>query len=353
MKGKEIINNIVREKMPDVEQVREACHARALEQIKPARRLRWSAVAAVVVLCLVFSTAAYAVGVMMSDRLDLGGFAQLVIIDEDEWDEKLRTGAYTRTIYFNRNNDVLRRFATWLPQFQPDFSAEDGLIINEMLAGKIFTADGEPFELMTTSFDGVYRVNDGSKVLYNAYGEEIGVVEVRFSIENEEILDTYLITREVFEAQHGYNATLKEAVEFLGRDFHIPASVGEGFEAPAFRLEDWYRSDVDDETGQYLRTGGRSVVVRYLYTAEKYFGGRDMFMLVENVRSEHITPVELTIGGGEFIERQMAGIVVHQLASDRMATFITWEHDGLIYTIYPPTTWMTADIEEIIRSIIE
>ncbi|MCL2204846.1 MAG: hypothetical protein FWB88_13025 [Defluviitaleaceae bacterium] len=59
MKYRDLISQVVREDMPDLEQVRENCHRQAIPQKSIVRTLRWS-VAAAAILLLVTSTAVFA-----------------------------------------------------------------------------------------------------------------------------------------------------------------------------------------------------------------------------------------------------------------------------------------------------
>jgi len=166
MKGKEIISYIHQGKMPDIEQVRVNC-ARQTENKSRIKRFRLSTAVAVLAVCLVFTTIAYAVVAFLSERVDLGGNFEILTVPHD---------------YYEREGTMVLNYlyltGVSLDQ-QPLFDAKAARLLNELLADKVLTADGTPYELIVPVpglFSRGYRADDKGNTLYNAEGEEIASI---------------------------------------------------------------------------------------------------------------------------------------------------------------------------------
>jgi hypothetical protein len=222
------------------------------------------------------------------------------------------------------------------------FSAEDAQIINELLAGRIFTSDGEPFVLMAAiPNQNLYRADDRGFVLYDENSHEIGTITIATSWEGEFVW-AHIRTRTEFEEFYGYTATYQEAVTHLGQNFRLPTICNEEFDAPVFRLEHW--------TGSVNESGFRSINVRFM--SEDRFG--DLFMVVETVRNAD-EPFSALYTAAEITEIEIAGITVTQVAYDGSFGRFNWIYDNLVYTLFSPHgEFFTADeLLEIIRSMVE
>ena len=251
-------------------------------------------------------------------------------------------------IYTNIRSDVLPRFMTFIPQESmysffgfEGFSAEDAQIINELLAGRIFTRDGESFVLMAAiPNQNLYRADDRGFVLYDENSNEIGTITIATSWEGEFVW-AHILTRTEFEEMFNYTATYQEGVALLGQYFRLPTIYNEELDAPVFRLEHW----TDSVTGGDVRR----VFVRYMYN-----DGVDLLLVVETARNEVDEPLSTLYTAAEITEIEIAGITVTQVAYDGSFGRFSWIYDNLVYTLFPPNGIFTADeLLEIIRGMIE
>lgn len=349
MKYRDLISQVVREDMPNLEQVRENCHRQAIPQKPIVRKLRWS-VAAAMAACFALVTVVYAASVIIQ-RFDTGGTMGFTSVPHDspQLQEQQETMLTALPIYTNTRSDVLPRFMPFIPQESlysffgfEGFNAEDAQIINELLAGRIFTDDGEPFVLMAAIPNlNLYRADDRGFVLYDENSNEIGTISIATSWEGE-FYWAYILTRTEFEAFYGYTATYQEAVTHLGQYFRLPTIYNEEFDAPVFRLQHW--------TGSINESGFRSIFVRFMY---EDMGG-DLVLLVETVRSVADDPFSTLYTAAEIVEIEIAGITVTQVTYTGYSGRFSWIYDNLVYTLFPPHGVFTdSELLEIIRSMIE
>jgi hypothetical protein len=349
MKYRNLIGQVVREDMPNLEQVRENCHRQAISQKPIVRKVRWS-VAAAMAACFALVTVVYAASVLIQ-RFDTGGAMSFISVppDSQQLQERQERMLTALPIYVNTRSDVLPRFMPLIPQESmysffgfEGFSAEDAQIINELLVGRIFTSYGEPFVLMAAiPNQNLYRADDGGFVLYDENSHEIGTITIATSWEGEFVW-AHILTRTEFEEFYGYTATYQEGVALLGQYFRLPTIYNEEFDVPVFRLEHW----TDSITGADIR----SVVVRYMYDDM----GGDVVLVVETSRNVADEPLSTLYTAAEITEIEIAGITVTQVAYDGSLGRFSWIYDNLVYTLFPPNGIFTADeLLEIIRSMIE
>jgi len=351
MKGQDLVNRLARDGMPDLEQVRENCHRQAAPQKPLVRKLRWSTAAAIAA-CLVFATVVYAATVIM-ERFDTGGSMALtpVAYDSTEYQEQRASMFHMRPVYVSSHADeFLPPFIRFVShEYFEGFDSETARMINEALAGKIFTADGTPFVLMTTMLNmlnqELYRADAGGNVLYNADGDKIGMINTLTTFDGEftafgydGLLWVEILTVADLERLYGFTATYEDALLHLRRNFRLPTVHIEGLNPPKFRLEG------------FAETLGR---VNIRYVSEGTFFD-DLILSVENIRDESIEPAHLYFAG-EIIEFEIAGLTIHKTASHTApsSSVFWWIYDELVYSLIPPATLTDRQIEEIIRSMIE
>jgi len=310
--------------------------AQAVPQKPLVRKLRWS-VAAVVAACLVFATVVYAATVII-ERFDTGGSMALtpVTYDSIEYQEQRASMFFARPVYANNRAEFLPPFVLAVSHdYFEGFDSDIAQMINEALAGKIFTADGMPFVLMVAMPNqDLYYADDRGNVLYDADGYEIGMISTLVTFDGEftafdcdGFLWVEILTVGDLRGQLDYSATYEDALDFLGRNFRLPTVHIEGFEPPKFRLD------------------GLRVNIRYV-GGEAFFEG--LFLFVENIRDDSVEPSHLYTTS-EIIELEIAGVTIHKIAQQNA---FWWRHDDLVYSLSPSVNLTDRQIEEIIMSMI-
>jgi len=340
MKVRDLINQVVREDMPDLERVRANCHRQAISQKPIVRKLRWS-MATIVVAVLVFASAVYAATALFV-RFDTGGSMAYTLVpyDSPELREQWENAFFMRTIYFNERAAILPSFAFSLSLSQAEgIDAETAQKMNEMLAGEIFTADGAPFTLIVAApDDNIYRADDKGNTLYNSAGYEIGMITFPTTWDNEFVFYFKTVrTRTEVEQDWGFNDTYEDAMALLGRPFRLPAAHMDGFEPPRFLLE----SSLYDEPGAIRR-----VSIHYM-AGDAIF--EDLILSAENIRDESVKPFHLYMAG-EIARFEVAGVTVHHVAASNV---FWWIHDDFVYSLIPPFSFTDRQIREVIGSMIE
>jgi len=343
MKGKDLINKVIRVDVPDMEQVRVNCHQSAMSQSQPVKRLRWS-VAAVIAACFLFATAAYAASVIIN-RLDTGGTMEFIMIPDDcpEYHARRAEAISSAPVYVNRNADVL---SPLLEVESPTFDYDIAQIINEMLDGRIFTADGASFDLMKAvpnQYPVMYWADNRGHVLYDENGYEVGEIHLltKTPVDSAwEPVDIMITSRANFEIVWGYNNTFEEATTFLGKNLRLPTVHMEGFYPPLFRVV-----DINEE---WLTNG---ITMRFAHIeCERWFA--DMLIHVENERADNSEPWTIYMPG-EITRLEIDGVAVYKITGDRYATQVFWIHDGLVYRLIPSDVLTDVQVTEIIKSMVE
>ncbi|MCL2500990.1 MAG: hypothetical protein FWE90_11765 [Defluviitaleaceae bacterium] len=353
MKGNEIMNHITRDKMPDMEQVREICHTQTAQtawQRPSVRRLRWYTAAIITAVSLAFASTAYAVGVMIYERsrLDTGGTWEYVFVPEDdpEYIQRRDDAHYGRLIYNSPNAVIPWRFLYDDRYFYDE--PENAAAINGMLSGKVFLADGSPFpyDLLVHGtftlpavnpewadygpfiFEG-YHIDSRGHLLYNAAGEEIGYI--RAWSQHSKILRLEILTVEEYEEKEGYKNTFEEAVAFLGREPRLPAVNTEKLNPPIFDIKSW-------------------VSVMYVCNDTNLMN-RSVRIHIENARGSGEIPWERSFPGAA-AEYTIVNTTVFKITGHNYATHFIWLHDGLVYRMYPPTDASDDWIRDVIGSLV-
>ena len=387
MKGSEIINHITRDKMPDIEQIRERCmnrsnHARGSGF--RTRPMRFSTAAALVIAFFVFSTAAYAIGSAIYqrfDRFDTGGRMDIVLLPDDdygrqvlaEWRETFTVGTtlyYSRASYVNEHRDgVTSRFAS-VPGTEQVLGvgvieARHVQAVREMLAGKIFTAEGneidfelivpttEEMRLISSRYNNRYYIYDRGNTLYTADGYAIGAIHLHSSYPRIEPVRVTIITEAELDYFHLY--TYDEAAYFLGSDFRVPVAHVEMFQPLIINI---HRSV--DLRGHVSEFRGISLLFNiHEIHPRREWCSQPMSIIIERIRDEYSNAAHTQYGlGGEIVEHDMAGVTVHEIIT--LCVFgifqqvkFSWIYDGLVYTLRPSPALTHEQTMDVIRSMIE
>ena len=345
MKYRDLISQVVREDMPDLEQVRENCHRLAIPQKPIVRKLRWS-VAAAMAACFALVTVVYAASVIIQ-RFDTGGTTQFISVDYDspQLQAQMEGMIPIRQIYVNSRADISPRFMQFNPQeFEgfEGFGHEEAMLINEILAGQIFTADGEPFVLMTAiPNQNAYQADSRGNILFDTDGHEIGTVRIGTTWDGE-IVWSEVVTLAEFEESFRFAALFQDGVELLGQHFQLPTVHMERFDPPVFRLYNW----TDSITGQDVRR----ITVRYM---EGDIFANDLIITIETVSDESTEPLGTWYTTAEITENEIAGITITKMAFSNYTFSFYWIFEGLVYSLNPPSAVFTErQLEEIIRSML-
>jgi len=270
---------------------------------------------------------------------------EFIMIPDDcpEYHARWAEAISAAPVYVNRYSDVLPPL---LEGENPAFDSDTAQIINGMLTGRVFTADGASFDLMVAipyKYPIMYWADDRGNVLYDEYGNEVGEIRLLTvtTIDSEwEPLDIMITSRADFEIVWGYNNTFEEAIAILGRNLRLPTVHMEGFSSPRFRVIDMYEA--------WLTNG---VTIRFSHNeCDLWFA--DMLICVENVRADNSEPWTIYMPG-EITQLEIASVTAYKITADRYATQIFWVHDGLVYRLIPSDVLTDVQITEIIQSMVE
>ena len=358
MKGKEIINYIHKDKMPDIRQVRERCIQQEEGRLENRRWLRFSTVAAALVAVLVLSTTVYAAAMLFNQRLDIGGPGEYIIMTAEEYDRwhDNENITFSRALYVGPSG--LLRLANF---FGDDYErvpyswrldSETTQWVNAMLESRIFTACGEPFQLMAPDSDGpdptLYRADDRGYIIFCRDGNEIDTIRLSVTYDGRpRRLDIYKVGD--LCDRFGYVNTQEEAMAVMSA-LRLPTV--EGLRAPMFLVYDFPRyywicgcCDTEREIHPAIRRG----FVRYNHIGQ----ARDsaFAITVVFVREDGENPHERPILDGSFREHVIAGTIIHEIIERGHSRF-TWQYDGLVYT-FLPLYWTLEQSMEAIRSMVE
>jgi len=352
MKGNKIINEMNRAKMPDIEQVREACHAAQNTAVWNTstqsqtsgrfglRRLRLGTAMLMATVALIFAgSAAYAVGVAVGiigagERLDVGGRFQYVFVPAgdpeylERWDAAFHalpifitshTGSPWHSLFYRSDG------------FETRFSAARAAWVNAELEGQIFLADGSPFpydliveeagQWIDEGLGAVqsYRADSRGHELYNADGEHIGIIN---AMEQHGVFQSvWIVTLAEHLERDGYINTLEEVEYALGATVRLPNRHLEDYAAPVFNA-----------------SPGRSGVSAVFAPLNEDGYLQRIWMQFETVRTDDTPWEHLITGQATLLE--IAGNPVYQITTANGHTHFTWEHEGIIYRLYLPFTFM-------------
>ena len=344
MTGKEIIDGLIREEIPTAEEIRS--HAFVHGEIKKYRPLRLVKAAIALVALLVFSTAVYAVGThIYRQRLDVGGQWEYVVVpfDSPEYQAQRANVIFLAPLYFSPNHHNIQRIRI-TPDQAAWFDREQVQQIRDMLAGKIFTADGAPFDLMVRAPLSTQYMPYQGNVLYDAYGNEISEIYLFLSIspdEQREITDLHILTFngdtcDTWDGTVGgigaIQRSLDEAANLLGRGLNRPTIHMENFEEPTFEFGVTAVGDWCYEINQFV------VLQKGVWAT---FQGRerhgDLTIIMEPIRTENVTPREIMLADGEItVFDEVAGVTVYEVSARHRSSHFVWTHDGVVYIFYRP-----------------
>jgi len=341
MKGKEIINNIAQDKMPNIEAVRVLCQT----QPAPAKsRLRFKTVVAAVAVVVLLVTGVYAATEMVYRRVETGASFDIVILPDDE---------YGRQVYAEATEHNLTGYPVyWVltdNQYIRRLDADAARFINEQVAGQIFMADGTPIDFEpVVSHSGIftfggYRFYDRGYELFTASGEPIGTIWLHVSRRGD--LHSVQIHSLAEEASwRAGNATYADVVAAFGREPRLPTAYVDLFQAPRFRLTNFYLPD----------GSAWNVVISYaMQELDNVFDlCRDELRIFVEKVSEDTWHTRYYLGG-EVIEHVIGEVIVYELRLPEMVTHFVWEYDGFSYSFWPSPLFTPQQTIEVIRSMIE
>jgi len=348
MKGKEIINHITQEKMPDIQQIREKCLAEPSHTRRGFKRLRLSTAAAIVAAFLLFATAAYAIADRVYQRVETGGMWDIVLLPDDE---------YGRQVYLERNEGRMHGYmAYWAlggNVYIRRINAEAARFLNEQLAGQLFTADGatidfEPFVSTPGIFNvGRHHLDNRGYVLYTADGDQVGAIYLLSNMDSE-LSYVRVSTRVEEESKWTYNSSYEEVIAALGSNLRLPTAHIDMFVAPSFDLSNNAHYLTEDRwraTAAYRTRELNSIMDWCRYA---------MIIFIENERVEYGGPRATRYYlGGELTIHDIAGITVYELDLPDTVTQFYWTYNGLAYMLQPSRAFTPEQTLDVIRSMIE
>ena len=342
MKGKEIIDQITKDRMPDIQQVLETCLNQPNHGRRGFSRLRLSTAVAIVAAFLVFATAAYAVAEIAYRRIETGSAMDLIVLPDDE---------YGRQLFHERTADWImgRRIYSAFSDYAhvSCISERAARFVNRHLEGQIFVADGTAINFglavsMPEPFSLGYRLDDRGNALYTADGYQIGKI-ILLTNNTGEYVDVIIRTVAEEEAALGYNATLEEIVSALGRDIWLPQVHIEVFRPPVFNLTRQH----DPDWSVRARFSTREIDSLH----ERWYD--ELNIAIVSARGEHSPLLSIYILGGEVSTYDIAGVTVYKLILNEVFTQFFWAYDGLAYQLIPSSLHTLAQTLEVIRSMVE
>ncbi|MCL2363424.1 MAG: hypothetical protein FWC71_02035 [Defluviitaleaceae bacterium] len=339
MKGNEIIHEMNKAKMPDAEQVREACHEAQHATVwntedakEPSgrlglRRMRMGVAAMIAVAAVLFAGSAvyaYSAGLIFAGgRLETGGRTTYVFVADDDPEYLERwENAYGSALILSVNHPYIPWYFNLNDRaFDPPRARR----INALLSEQLFLADGSPFPypLIVPGPHTWHIVNTRGHELYNAYGEKIGTI--RTWEQNNEILELRFLTMDEHLAQHGYTCTLEDIQHALQAQVNLPTVHVDDFYAPLFRA--WPGQKTASIT--FVHPNAQVPAEHLLLRVESLHADN-------NIASEWMRP-------GEAAPRIIADTTVYKITGGQYATYFLWEHEGILYRLFPPTAWSTDD----------
>ena len=350
MKGNEIIRHITQSKIPDVRQVRDEClnqptHTRGF------RRLRLSTAVAIAAAFLIFATAAYAVADRVYQRVETGGNWDIVVFPDDAYGRMAYDEAWGDIRFIHHHYPIYCSFTENLRV--PPISAAGAQFINDELAGRIFTAGGAliDFDLAVRMPNFLdfrrYHLDSKGNALYTAGGHPVGTIYLVTDTQGERIR-VDIQTAEQVIAAWGYNSTYDEIVEAFDTPIRLPSAHMDNFQAPAFRLDNRMR---------YSVCGGVEWEARITYNMRELRNIRDkcphaMTIRIEAARDENDRRAWTMYYIGEVIAHNIAGVAVHELNLVDTVHHFIWQHEDLVYTLFPSSRHNHAQILEVIRSMV-
>ncbi|MCL2361181.1 MAG: hypothetical protein FWC73_05120 [Defluviitaleaceae bacterium] len=398
MKGKDIINYIHRDKMPDLEEVLNSCLEASQGRTLPAIRTSVipglprdslhitdtdrnfkrprrcfaklaTSLAAVFIFAIVVFTVWTAYERFESGRfsailpgrdnphdayprIDMDGVISIVIVPESYVDNLEESDTFSMWIYsyVDVGGRYLRTFQSGLR-----LSQEEAQAINAMVLGKIFTVDGIPIDLFVPSFADVYFTNPRllSTIIYDTYGRIIGDVTLIFPTEqlnsgNMLPMSIEITTRDEFEAMNGCRVTREDVEDFFGVAIYFP--IIDGYEPPIKHMAHHYGYTPDLLTGECVFFKVNRVTIRYICVAIPDWS-TDIIMTVARYGNNNAHPSNLVIPRKIVQEHIVAGITVFEFTHCGGMEFM-WAHNDLLFAFFMPITFEWDDAYEIITRMI-
>jgi hypothetical protein len=219
--------------------------------------------------------------------------------------------------------------------FEP-FCAEDAKLLRSKLDGLLFTADGEPFDLIAP-IPGTdnFWADDRGMALYNADGEYISMIV--FNRQYGELTGDYkffykaeddLLRESIIKGEQDYiklTFDYEEANAFLGVDLRLDAFDVEEYEQVEFNLYDWSKWVSSDGLGSAMTN---MEVIAYFGTPSA-----GMTVKIEPAETGDDASADYFVAYVGVIEQsEFAGVTVTRITGDESLTYY-WEINGLIYRV--------------------
>jgi len=311
----------------------------ASENKSKSWHIRWKTAAMAMAVCVILTFAVYGVyyGLVPKtpvDKADVGA-NWIFIPAPDDWTfDDFSENAGGSVLLYSKGWVFDAKYYTGEARTQS---------LRETLAGKIFTADGDPLEYFAKVPDSeLYRADPDITAVFDAAGNEIEHIYFSYSIETGDYhLDIFTTTemqemKELNAARYKY--TYEEAIEFLGEKLRLPTVYTENLDAPKFSLD------------YYIRNGD-------IYNVcVDYDGNPGIYFWVEKTLAERAKPEEWYVFGATLEECEIAGTRVYKM-TDKYRSSYTWAYDGLVYFLRQdflvPNQFTDLQLEQIIRSMVE
>ena len=241
----------------------------------------------------------------------------------------------SKTIYVKNSTEPL-----------PIINEANAQILRELLAGVVFTVEGEPFDLLIQVVGG-YQADDRGIALHDRENMELIGISFRYQYGDEDEKPLFITTWNIGDEERGYREdSYDEAAVFLGGDFRLPTVHTEHLNPPMFQI-------ITD--GSQGMGGG--------YVAVSIIGSNPSICYeVYPKRNAGDHAMEIYRTGGIASEGLIEGVIVYKLENDGGITAgYMWEFEDMTYYL---THWRWApedfndpftdeQIEEIIRSMVE
>jgi len=336
MNGKEFLNKLAREKMPNIDQVRDQIHAHEEMQVALAasvprrsffKRLQWRTAVLITAASLIFAGAVTAVGVVMHDRVehvDVGSPTKIVLLPYDCPEAREYAGNNIRRfafIYISSNSDRNRNSLGLIA------NSHNVRLLNEELAAQLYLADGSPFPypFMVSIGNGFYRGHARGHVLFDASGNEIYEMNVMWQGDELYQLSIQTAPQDDRFVQENRDASFADAVAVLGVAFTLPDVDAEQFQPPTF-----HTIGADGFGFVQVRFSERNSI-------DDAPSSRDIAINIQPQRADGEEPsARIMLGAAEILE--IAGTTVYRIVDDRRIRLYIWAHNGLAFELIPPVT---------------
>jgi len=301
------------------------------------RRVPYKWAAAIVLLCIMFSSGVYAFNTL--SRIDTGGTSELVMVDPADPDflAQWEGGWKSRALYVS-HSPAMPLDQRYRPM---PLSVEQLYAALEMLEGKVFTSEGEPFEFIVITYDyqprfkGMHHLELQGDALYTYDGKEIGIIWYDTEMDDEPKRVRIITIAELNERF----STLEEALAVVG-DFRLPTVFLEKFHPPTFSIFDW--------------EGIPPIVFVNFHCLLQPNSPEGIYISIENIRAEGTEPRnQRLIPGGEATTLTIADITVYKITAPSRGETYTWAFNGHVYELIPPWDFTAEQTMALIVSMVE